>query len=110
MNESAPGQDGIGLEGMEPELVTEPSGKMDVVPLEAENTRGVDKEGTMVFFGSGSNTFYVTEDEVWNNKALGGEGVVANAHPLSYVKQNDDVGSLRGNEGDGVASGTEVVS
>ncbi|KAG2248131.1 hypothetical protein Bca52824_087759 [Brassica carinata] len=109
MNESAPGQDGIGLEGMEPELVTEPSGKMDVVPLEAENTRGVDKEGTMVFFGSGSNTFYVTEDEVWNNKALGGEGVVANAHPLSYVKQNDDVGSLRGNEGDGVASGTEVV-
>ncbi|KAF3529258.1 hypothetical protein DY000_02039018 [Brassica cretica] len=66
INESAPGQDGIGLEGMEPELVTDPSGKMDVVPLEAENTRGVDK-------------------------------------------RNDDVGSLRGDEGDGVASGTELV-
>ncbi|CAF2072589.1 unnamed protein product [Brassica napus] len=61
----------------------------------------------MVFFGSGSNTFYITEDEVWNNKALVGEGVVSNAHPLSYVNQDDDVGSLRGNEGDGVASGTD---
>ncbi|CAN7072086.1 unnamed protein product [Brassica oleracea var. botrytis] len=97
---------------MEPDLVTDPSGKKeeDVVPLEAENIRGVDKRGAMVFFGSGSNTFYITEDEVWNNKALVGEGVVSNAHPLSYVNQDDDVGSLRGNEGDGVPNlGTEVV-
>ncbi|KAF3603929.1 hypothetical protein F2Q69_00037658 [Brassica cretica] len=62
----------------------------------------------MIFFGSGSNTFYVTEDEVLNNKALCGEGVVANAHPLSYVKQDDDVGSLRGDDGDGGGIGTEV--
>ncbi|CDY19479.1 BnaC04g11200D [Brassica napus] len=62
----------------------------------------------MIFFGSGSNTFYVTEDEVLNNKALCGEGVVANAHPLSYVKQDDDVGSLGGDDGDGGGIGTEV--
>ncbi|KAF3530091.1 hypothetical protein DY000_02039022 [Brassica cretica] len=55
---------------MEPDLVTDLSGKKeeDVVPLEAENIRGVDKRGAM----------------------------------------DDDVGSLRGNEGDGVASGTEA--
>ncbi|CAN6824142.1 unnamed protein product [Brassica oleracea] len=80
MKDTAPLQDGPGLEGMEPELVADPSGKkeQDVVPLEAVYTGGVDKEGTMIFFGSGSNTFYVTEDEVLNNKALCGEGVVAN--------------------------------
>ncbi|KAL0813987.1 hypothetical protein Bca101_070430 [Brassica carinata] len=111
MKDTAPLQDGPGLEGIEPELVADPSGKKeeDVVPLEAVYTGGVDKEGTMIFFGSGSNTFYVTEDEVLNNKALCGEGVVANAHPLSYVKQDDDVGSLRGDDGDGGGIGTEVV-
>ncbi|CAN6824126.1 unnamed protein product [Brassica oleracea] len=110
MKDTAPLQDGPGLEGMEPKLVADPSGKkeQDVVPLEAVYTGGVDKEGTMIFFGSGSNTFYVTEDEVLNNKALCGEGVVANAHPLSYVKQDDDVGSLRGDDGDGGGIGTEV--
>lgn len=112
MKDTAPSQDGPGLEGMEPELVADPPCKkeQDVVPLEAVYTGGVDKEGTMIFFGSGSNTFYVTEDEVLNNKALCGEGVVANAHPLSYVKQDDDVGSLRGDDGDGGGIGTEVVS
>ncbi|WZZ26195.1 hypothetical protein YC2023_009596 [Brassica napus] len=44
------------LEGMEPDLVTDPSGKKeeDVVPPETENIRGVDKRGAMVFFGSGN--------------------------------------------------------
>ncbi|CAN6824108.1 unnamed protein product [Brassica oleracea] len=110
MKDTSPLQDGPGLEGMEPELVADPSGKkeQDVVPLEAVYTGGVDKEGTMIFFGSGSNIFFVTEDEVLNNKALCGEGVVANAHPLSYVKQDDDVGYLRGDDGDGGGIGTEV--
>ncbi|XP_048616761.1 uncharacterized protein LOC106453481 isoform X1 [Brassica napus] len=85
MKDTAPLQDGPGLEGMEPELVADPSGKkeQDVVPLEAVYNGGVDKEGTMIFFGSGSNTFYVTEDE------------------------DDDVGSLRGDDGDGGGIGTE---
>ncbi|CDY07501.1 BnaC06g15630D [Brassica napus] len=67
------------------QLVADPSGKkeQDVVPLEAVYNGGVDKEGTMIFFGSGSNTFYVTEDE------------------------DDDVGSLRGDDGDGGGIGTE---
>nr|VDD43125.1 unnamed protein product [Brassica oleracea] len=109
--ESPPvGSDCSSDEDADDQLVADPSGKKeeDVVPLEAVYTGGVDKEGTMIFFGSGSNTFYVTEDEVLNNKALCGEGVVANAHPLSYVKQDDDVGSLRGDDGDGGGIGTEV--
>ncbi|CAF2077279.1 unnamed protein product [Brassica napus] len=104
------GSDCSSNEDGDDQLVADPPCKkeQDVVSLEAVYTGGVDKEGTMIFFGSGSNTFYVTEDEVLNNKALCGEGVVANAHPLSYVKQDDDVGSLRGDDGDGGGIGTEV--
>ena len=78
----------------------------DGVPLLYTKNEDVTEQAHVVLFGSGSNTFYVTEEEVGSKT---GGIVVGNAYPLSYVEQDSDVGADLGVPGEPVACGTEVV-
>ncbi|KAG2292655.1 hypothetical protein Bca52824_039324 [Brassica carinata] len=62
----------------------------DGVPLLYKKKRDETAEAHVVLYGSGSNTFYVTEEEV--GRKTGG-CVVGNAYLLSYVEQDSNVGA-----------------
>ena len=78
----------------------------DGVPLLYKKKRDETAEAHVVLYGSGSNTFYVTEEEV--GRKTGG-CVVGNAYLLSYVEQDSNVGADVGIPGGPAACGTEVV-
>ncbi|WZZ45431.1 hypothetical protein YC2023_041690 [Brassica napus] len=80
----------------------------DGVPLLYKKKGDETAEAHFVLYGSGSNTFYVTEEEVGSKTGGGGGGVVGNAYPLFYVEQDSNVGADVGIPGGPAACGTEV--
>ena len=78
----------------------------DGVPLLYTKKGEKTEKPHVVLYGSGSNTFYVTEDEVGSKT---GGLVVGNAYPLSYVEQESDVVADLGVSGSVGPCGTEVV-
>ncbi|KAH0925575.1 hypothetical protein HID58_017831 [Brassica napus] len=77
----------------------------DGVPLLYTKKGDKTEKPHVVLYGSGSNTFYVTEDEVGSKT---GGLVVGNAYPLSYVEQESDVVADKGISGSDGPCGTEV--
>ncbi|WZZ15960.1 hypothetical protein YC2023_109049 [Brassica napus] len=77
----------------------------DGVPLLYTKKGEKTEKPHVVLYGSGSNTFYVTEDEVGSKT---GGLVVGNAYPLSYVEQESDVVANKGISGSDGPCGTEV--
>ncbi|CAN7103765.1 unnamed protein product [Brassica rapa subsp. narinosa] len=77
----------------------------DEIPLLYSEKVDGREQTHVVQFGSGSNTFYVTEEEVGSKT---GGVVVGNAYPVSYVEQGSDEAGDVGIPGAVVDCGTEV--
>nr|VDC95978.1 unnamed protein product [Brassica rapa] len=77
----------------------------DGVPLLYTKKGEKTEKPHVVLYGSGSNTFYVTEDEVGSKT---GGLVVGNTYPLSYVEQESDLVADLGVSGSVGPCGTEV--
>ncbi|KAG2282410.1 hypothetical protein Bca52824_053630 [Brassica carinata] len=76
----------------------------DEVPLLYTQKGDETEQAHVVQFGTGSNTFYVTEEEVGSKTG----GCCWQCLPVSYVEQGSDVGSDIGAPGEFVDCGTEV--
>ncbi|CAG7906979.1 unnamed protein product [Brassica rapa] len=77
----------------------------DEIPLLYSDKVDGREQTHVVQFGSGSNTFYVTEEEVGSKT---GGVVVGNAYPVSYVEQGSDEAGDLGIPGALDDCGTEV--